>query len=419
MNIADDDIVDPSLYSDEQALHAMLTHLRQNEPVRWTQPRNYRPFWTLTKHADVMDVERRGDQFIASPRNRLQTIEEEQRVMAKTGGKPLMRTLPTMDDPDHRAYRSVTRTWFQPSSLRKLEPQLASLAREYVDRLEAAEGSIDFVKQISVWIPLRVIMMILGIPASDGELMHRLTGQLFSPHDPDTARATDGHAIAEAGAEFFRYFGDLLKERRANPREDLASVIANATVNGEAIDPHVAMSYCVSITAAGHETTAGAVAGGLHALISHPDQYRKLREQPQKVGLAVEEILRYVSPVRSFIRVAVNDCELRGQRIKAGDSLLMLYPSANRDEEVFENSQQFRVDRETNPHIAFGHGAHVCLGLLLARMEMTHFFREFVSRVDQAEFAGSTSWVKNNFLGGPKSMPVHCRFGRGATGASL
>ena len=191
MNIADDDIVDPSLYSDEQALHAMLTHLRQNEPVRWTQPRNYRPFWTLTKHADVMDVERRGDQFIASPRNRLQTIEEEQRVMAKTGGKPLMRTLPTMDDPDHRAYRSVTRTWFQPSSLRKLEPQLASLAREYVDRLEAAEGSIDFVKQISVWIPLRVIMMILGIPASDGELMHRLTGQLFSPHDPDTARATE------------------------------------------------------------------------------------------------------------------------------------------------------------------------------------------------------------------------------------
>jgi cytochrome P450 len=387
----------------------MLTHLRQNDPVRWTQPVNYRPFWAVTKHADVMDIERRGDQFIASPRNRLQTIEEEQRVMAKTGGKPLMRTLPTMDDPEHRAYRGVTRSWFQPGSLRKLEPQLAALAREYVDVLQAADGPIDFVKQVSVWIPLRVIMMILGIPASDGELMHRLTGQLFSPHDPDTARATDGHAIAEAGAEFFRYFGALLEERRAQPRDDLASVIANATVNGEPIDPHIAMSYCVSITAAGHETTAGAIAGGLQALIANPDQFRKLVEQPQMLSLAVEEMLRYVSPVRSFIRVAVNDCEIRGKRIKAGDSLLMLYPSANRDEEVFRAPHEFQVDRDPNPHIAFGHGAHVCLGLLLARLEMMHFFRELVTRVEQIELAGTTSWVKNNFLGGPKSMPVRCR----------
>lgn len=418
MNIADDDIVDPGLYSDETALHRMLTHLRQNDPVRWTQPTNYRPFWALTKHADVMDVERRGDQFIASPRNRLQTIEEEQRVFAKTGGKPLMRTLPTMDDPDHRAYRGVTRSWFQPASLRKLEPQLASIASEYVDLLRDAGSSVDFVKQVSVWVPLRVIMLILGIPASDGELMHRLTGQLFSPHDPDTARATDGHAIAEAGAEFFRYFGDLLKERRSQPRDDLASVIANATIDGVPIDPHIAMSYCVSITAAGHETTAGAIAGGVHALTSHPDQYGKLRAQPQKLGLAVEEILRYVSPVRSFIRVAVNDCEVRGRNIKAGESLLMLYPSANRDEEVFENSQEFRVDREAKPHIAFGHGAHVCLGLLLARMEMTHFFRAFVSRVESTEFAGNTTWVKNNFLGGPKSMPVRCRFERAPLAAN-
>jgi len=253
-------------------------------------------------------------------------------------------------------------------------------------------------------------MMILGVPERDVEMMHRLTGQLFSPHDPDTARQTGGHAIAEAGAELFAYYKELLQERRKSPRDDLASEIANAKVDDAPINDHEALSYCVSITAAGHETTAGAIAGGIHALCEKPDQYRLLQANPDFVGKTVEEILRYVSPVRSFIRVAVNDYELRGRKIKAGQSLMMIYPSANRDEEVFEDSQAFNIKRANNEHIAFGFGPHVCIGLALARLEMKHFLKEFAARIWQIELAQPATWVKNNFLGGPKSMKIRCTF---------
>jgi cytochrome P450 len=408
--ISDDDIVDPGLYADEGRLHSMLSELRHTDPVRWTEPSDYRPFWALSKHADVMEVERQSSQFIVGPRNRLVTLEEEQRVRAKTGGKPLMRTLPTMDDPDHRKYRNVTRRWFQPGSLQALEPKLAALAKEYVDLLQAADGEVDFVKQVSVWFPLRVIMLILGLPEQDAEMMHRLTGQLFSPHDPDTARQTDGHAIAEAGAELFAYYRDVLQERRKNPRDDLASEIANATIDDAPINDHEALSYCVSITAAGHETTAGAIAGGIHALSANSGQYRLLRSKPHLLVKTIEEILRYVSPVRTFIRVAVNDYELRGKQIRAGQSVMMMYPSANRDEDVFDNPHAFNIERANNEHIAFGFGPHVCIGLALARLEMKHFLKEFATRIGQVELAEPTTWIKNNFLGGPKRMHVKCVF---------
>jgi cytochrome P450 len=359
-----------------------------------------------------MEVERQSAQFIVGPRNRLVTIEEEERVTAKTGGKPLMRTLPTMDDPDHRKYRNVARRWFQPGSLRALEPELAKLSKEYVDRIQEADGEIDFVREISVWYPLRVIMLILGVPEQDGEMMHRLTSQLFSPHDPDTARRTDGHAIAEAGAELFAYYKSLLEARKTSPRDDLASEIANAKIDDAPIPDHEALSYCVSITAAGHETTAGAIAGGIDALAANPGQYRLLRSKPDLVAKAVEEILRYVSPVRSFIRVAVDDYELRGRQIEAGQSVMMIYPSANRDEDVFEHPNVFDIERANNEHIAFGFGPHVCIGLALARLEMKHFLMEFASRVEQMELTQPTTWVKTNFLGGPKSMKLKCTFGR-------
>jgi cytochrome P450 len=410
LTVSHNDVVDPELYADEVRLHQLLSELRRTEPVRWTEPLNYRPFWSLAKHADIMEVERQSSQFIVGPRNRLVTIEEEDRVKAKTGGKPLMRTLPTMDDPDHRKYRNVTRRWFQPSSLQSLEPKLSSLAKEYVDLIQEAGGEIDFVKKVSVWFPLRVIMLILGVPEADAEMMHRLTSQLFSPHDPDTARQTDGHAIAEAGAELFGYYKGLLKARRAEPRDDLASEIANATIDDAPINDHEALSYCVSITAAGHETTAGAIAGGINAFAVNPAQYQLMYSNPDALNQAVEEILRYVSPVRTFIRVAVNDYELRGKQIKAGQSVMMLYPSANRDEEVFEASQEFNIQRSNKSHIAFGFGPHVCIGLALARLEMKHFLKEFTARISKVELTKPTTWVKNNFLGGPKSMGIKCSF---------
>jgi cytochrome P450 len=411
LNISDDDVVSPDLYADEEKLHQMFATLRREEPVRWTAPRQYRPFWAISKHADIQAIERDFSRFIVGPRNRLQSIEEEERVRAASGGIPLMRTLPTMDDPDHKKYRLLTRNWFLPANLKRLESQIQALVTEYLDLFESAGGEAEFVNQVSLWIPLRVIMLILGIPPEDGPMMHRLTGQLFSPLDSDTARATDGHAIAEAGAELFAYFKVLLAKRREDPREDLATAIANGRIDDAPINEHEALSYCVTITAAGHETTSSSIAGGLHALIKHPAQYAALRADPSLLGSTIDEIFRYVSPVRSFIRVAVNDYELRGKVIKAGDSVLLLYPSANRDEDVFEDSQAFRITRTKNSHMAFGFGPHTCLGHLLARMELKAFFSQFIARVESAELQGEASWLRANFLGGPKQMYVRCRFG--------
>jgi cytochrome P450 len=166
--ISDDDIVSPQLYADEARLHSMFEHLRRNDPLRWTEPTSYWPFWAVTKHADILEIETNNEVFVAGPRNRLLTIGEEDRIRAKTGGAPLMRSLPTMDNPDHRKYRMVTREWFMPANLKKLEPRLAALAREYVAKLKAVDGDLDFVREVSVWLPLRVIMMILGIPEKDG-----------------------------------------------------------------------------------------------------------------------------------------------------------------------------------------------------------------------------------------------------------
>jgi cytochrome P450 len=410
LHVSHNDVVDPVLYADEARLHQMLAELRRSEPVRWTEPSSYQPFWALSKHADIMEVERQSSKFVVGPRNRLKTIEEEERVRAKTGGNALMRTLPTMDDPDHRKYRNITRRWFQPGSLKALEPRLAELAKRYVDLIQESDGEIDFVKKVSVWFPLRVIMLILGMPEKDSEMMHRLTGQLFSPDDPDIARQTEGHAIAEAGAELFAYFKGLLEDRRKSPRDDLASEIANAKIDDAPIADHEALSYCVSIMAAGHETTAGAIAGGIHALSANPDQFGLLRSNPDLITKAVEEVLRYVSPVRTFIRVAVDDYELRGEKIVAGQSVMMIYPSANRDEEIFEDPQAFNIQRANNEHIAFGFGPHVCIGLALARLEMKHFLGEFAARVGRVELTQPMTWVKNNFLGGPKSMRLKCAF---------
>jgi cytochrome P450 len=411
LDITDDDVVSPDLYADEEKLHRMFTALRRDEPVRWTAPQQYRPFWAISKHADIQAVERDFNQFIVGPRNRLQSLAEEERIRAVSGGAPLMRTLPTMDDPDHKKYRLLTRNWFLPASLKRLEPQIHALVTEYLNRLEKAGGEAEFVNEISLWIPLRIIMLILGIPLEDGPMMHRLTGQLFGPFDPDTARPSDGHAIAEAGAELFAYFKDLLGRRREDPQEDLASVIANGRIDDEPIKDHEALSYCVTITAAGHETTSSSIAGGLHALIKHPAQYAALRSDPTLLNSTVDEIFRYVSPVRSFIRVAVNDYELRGNLIKAGDSVLSLYPSANRDEEVFEDSQAFKITRSKNSHVAFGFGPHMCLGHFLARTELKAFFSQFIARVERMELTSEASWLRANFLGGPKKMQVRCWFG--------
>ena len=315
-----------------------------------------------------------------------------------------------MDDPDHKAYRALAQSWFLGSNLRKLTGRIDELAKDYVDRLADHGGECDFVKDVATWYPLRVIMSILGIPEADEPRMMKLTQELFGGSDPDVSRSFADTALMDVVADFDAYFEALSAERRARPTDDIASVIANATIDGEPLPVHETNAYYILIATAGHDTTSATTAGGLLALMQNPDQWAKLAAEPEShLPTAVDEMIRWVTPVRQFMRTATADCEVGGQAIAAGESCALWYPSANRDEAVFEAPFEFRVDRQDAKHLAFGYGAHVCLGQHLARMEISAFYRELLRRVETVELAGEPRFKEATFVGGLKSLPIRYR----------
>jgi cytochrome P450 len=330
-----------------------------------------------------------------------------------------------LDDPQHMKLRRLTHSWFLPPNLRKLEGEIAAIARAHVDAMQALGPELDFVNAVALWYPLRVIMKILGLPAEDEHRMLRMTQEIFGPQDPDVvARSrliTSATGNAPAGAdpqvdlfalvqEFFQYFGAVTQDRRARPRDDLATVIATGEVDGEPIGPLEANSYYAIVATAGHDTTSSTASGGLLQLIRNPDQRRRLQAEPGLIGAAVEEMIRWVTPVKHFMRTASEDCEIGGKPIRAGDGLALFYWSGNRDEAVFANPDVFRVDRDPNPQTAFGNGVHLCLGLHLARMELRALFAELLPRIADIELAGEPRNTVANFVSGLKTLPVRVRW---------
>jgi len=375
------------------------------------EPAGYRPFWAIARHAEVMEVSRANEQFINSRRLNLMPTAHEDSVKRSSGRFGRMyRTIAHMDDPDHREYRRVTRDWFMGSAVKRLEPQLAALAAEHVDRMAAAGGEIDFATEVANWYPLRVIMTILGVPREDQGFMLKLTQQFFGAQDPDLGNAIttpdDQFGLLQ---EFFDYFTRMAAERRRNPKDDLATVIAQGRVNGAAMGDLETASYYAVIATAGHDTTAAASAGGLLALMERPGDWAKLKANPELLDAAIEEMLRWVSPVKHFARTATADCELAGTSIKAGQSVALFYPSANRDESVFDMPFVFDVARKPNRHLAFGFGGHMCLGLFLARLEMRVLFRELLARLHSVELTGPARRIHANLVGGFKSLPIRFR----------
>ena len=411
----DNAIVDPKLYADEKAFHALFSMLRREQPVRWTEPDAYRPFWTVSKHADIIEIERQNEKFINDPRTILLPIEQEEAIKQFTGGSHLLlRTLVHMDNPDHKVMRGLTQSWFLPPNLRGLQQRLADLAKDHVDKLEALGGNADFVGEVAVWFPLSVIMMILGVPSEDQPLMLKLTKELLGSTDPDMQREAGKVDMTATVTEFDAYFKKLGEEKRKHPSDDLASVIANAHIDGKPIGDLEALSYYIITATAGHETTTASIAGGLLALLQHPEQLAKLRANPDLLPTAVEEMLRWVSPVKNFMRNATEDYVLRGQQIKAGDALLMCYWSANRDEEIFQEPFHFDIARSPNRHLAFGHGAHMCLGQHLAKMEMRALYTELLSRIDELALDGKPAWAEANVTSGLKQLPIRYSFAKRA-----
>jgi cytochrome P450 len=404
----DNSIVDPSTYADPARYDALFAHLRAKSPVHWTEPDGYRPFWTVSKHKDIQDVEMHPDIFLNAPRLLLRSIKDEERTKAMTGGSTLLlRNLVNMDAPDHPIYRKLTQAWFMPIRIRALEEDLHALAREYVDRMASLGGQCDFVRDVAIWYPLRVIMRILGVPKDDEPKMLQLTQEIFGSEDQDVRSSSKNRNLAETIGEFGRYFAALTAERRKNPADDVTTVIANAQINGKLIADHEALSYYIIIATAGHDTTSSTTAGGMLALLQNPAQFALLKSDPSKLPGAVDEMIRWVTPVKHFFRTAAADTVLRGRPIKAGENLMMCYPSANRDEDVFSDPFSFDITRSPNRHIAFGYGPHLCLGQHLAKMEIRIFFEELLARLDHIELVGAPAWVQSNFVSGLKRLPVH------------
>ena len=395
--------VTPAAYADEDLFYQACAVLRREDPVHLVQHDNFNPFHAVTRHADVLSVELRNNVFRNEPRSVLGTRADDERT-AKNGN--LLRTLIHVDGAEHRALRGITSDWFLPKSLARLDDRLSGLARASVDRMVEMGGQCDFARDIAMPLPLNVILAILGLPETDYPRMLKLTQELFGNADEELRRGSTPEALIAVVQDFFAYFTELTHQRREEPRDDLTSVIANALIEGQPLTDIQTISYYVIAATAGHDTTSASMAGGLHALIENPDQLELLKAHPEHIATAVDEIIRWVTPVKHFMRNASEDAEVGGKMIRKGESVLLSYPSANRDETVFTNPDRFDVTRSPNKHLAFGFGVHYCLGALLARMELRALLTELIPRLDHVELAGEPALMKTLFVGGLKRLPI-------------
>ncbi|HZZ88208.1 MAG TPA: cytochrome P450 [Caulobacteraceae bacterium] len=409
-------VIDPGAYADGKTARDAFTWLRANNPLGRAEVEGCFPFWVATKHADILEISRQNDLFHSGDRATTFTnIAGDQRVRQMTGGSPhLLRTLVQMDAPDHPKHRLLTQSWFLPQNIRPLEQRIRQIAREHVERMAAKGGECDFARDIALTYPLRVIMEVLGVPPQDEPRMLRLTQELFGASDPELNRsgeamADNPDALADLQAiiaDFFMYFKKLTDDRKAAPRGDLASVIANGHIDGAPISDFEAMSYYVIVATAGHDTTSSSTAGAIWGLAETPGEFARLKADPSLIPGLVDESIRWTTPVKHFMRSATADYELRGRKIEKGDWIWLAYPSGNRDEEVFEEPERFRIDRSPNRHLAFGYGAHLCLGQHLAKMEMRILWEELIPRLQTLELAGEPKLSLGSFVGGPKSLPI-------------
>jgi cytochrome P450 len=391
-------------FQDEALFHAAASVLRRHDPIHWVEHPDYNPFHLVTKHADVLEIELHPTEFLNEPRA-IMGNKEGDAMRAMQGH--LVKSLVQMDDPSHRAHRGLVADWFLPKNLSTLQGRLDQLAERSVEQMIAAGGEVDFASDIALQYPLYVILAILGLPESDYPRMLRLTQELFGAEDPEFKR--DENALAgliQTVADFVNYFDGITADRKATPTGDLSSVIANGVVDGEPIAHKEQLGLYIIAATAGHDTTSNSMAGGLLALLQHPDQLARLQADPSLMTTAVDEMIRWTSPVKHFMRTATVDYEVGGRTIKKGEDVLLSYWSANRDEDVFTDPFRFDVGRSPNKHLAFGFGVHYCLGAMLARMELKTLFTALLPRLKSVELAGEPQLTRSTFVSGVKHLPI-------------
>jgi cholest-4-en-3-one 26-monooxygenase len=358
------------------------------------------PFWAVTRHDDVVRISRDPERFLNAPR--LAVFPEEQFA---TDNFPV-RHLLNMDPPEHRDYRRLLSAHFTPRALEAKRAAVEGLVDQILDDV-AEHPEIDFVTDVAAVMPIAVIAEMLGLPPEDRPLFFRWTNETLGATDPEYQ---EGETVHDTTARALRaqqeYFARLVDARRRRPTDDFVGILANARLDGRWIPDFELLSYLILLVVAGNETTRNAASGGLLALVENPEQLRGLRADPALAVPATEEIVRWVSPVNQFCRTPIEDVELHGQRIGAGENLCLFYGSANRDERVFDAPFAFRVDRDPNLHVGFGIGEHVCLGAHLARLELQALFRKIAERLDHVELAGPVERLQSSFISGIKHLPV-------------
>jgi len=400
---------DPAAYADPVTWHESARLLRQEAPITLVSLPEYQDFWAITRHADIMEIERNAEVFRNAPVPVLQkradveagVLEQDQPV----------KTLVQMDGDEHRASRGIVSDWFKPMNVRNLATRVDELATRVVDQMEARGGRCDFATDVAMPYPLQVILSILGLPEADHQKMLKLTQELFGAEDPDIGRVGEDSSILEVLLDFVNYFTDLANNRRRHPTADLASVVANAEIGGQPLPDMDVMGFYLIISTAGHDTTSNSIAGSMLALMEQRDQLDLLQAHPELISHAADELIRYASPVKHFIRTCRSPFAVAGHSFEPGDVTLLSFASGNRDEEVFDDPFRLDVRRENaSSHLAFGFGQHFCLGAHLARMEVRAFYRELLGRIEWIELDGAPSFVQSTLVSGPKTLPVRYKF---------
>lgn len=408
-------ITDPRAYADGARVDDAFTAIRATAPFEKAQPEGYDPFWVVSRHADIMEIERQPDIFHNGDRSTfLSPKETEGMVRMITGGDPnLIRSLVSVDGKEHKDLRGIVFPHVTPRAIKPMEEAIRGIAREFVDHMLSFDGACDFATDVAFLYPLRVIMTVLGVPKEDEPFMLRLTQELFSNADPELNRAGTEQTPADAlqslaavAMELEGYFGEVTKKFRANPTAHINSLIANAMIDGEYLNHRQMMGYYIIAATAGHDTTSNTTGGAMWALAERPDLQAAIKADPSLINGFVEESIRWVVPVKHFMRTATQDTEIAGRTVAKDDWLMLAYQSANRDETVFDRPFEFDPTRSPNKQIAFGYGAHVCLGQHLARMEMRILWEELLPRLKSIELTGTPSRTISNFVCGPKHVPI-------------
>ncbi len=376
--------------------HHMFDWLRENAPVYRHERPGQPPFWCLTRWAEVEEASREWRRYSSAHGTNIDD---------PVGGAELM--MLNMDPPAHTKLRNLVRKAFTPRMVSALQPHIRDIAEQLVDRI-AHMGECDFVTEISAELPLQVICELLGVPLEDRHMMFHWSNQMIGFEDPEYATNID--TATTAAMSMYQFAGMLGQQRRFEPKQDLVTALIEAEVDGEKLNEIEFSVFFLLLAVAGNETTRNLISGGLTALLEHPSERDRLTAERALMPTAVDEMLRWVTPVMHFRRTAMEDFDLRGEHIRAGDKVILWYISANRDEEMFPGPHRFDAGRTPNEHLAFGGGGpHFCLGMNLARLEIEVMFDVLLDRLPDIELAGPPSRMRSNFINGTKHLPV--RFG--------